>query len=314
MKVTAAFFRLIRWPNLVFIVFTQLLFFYCIYSPLLPVHSGLPQEKIFYLLVAASVLIAAAGYIINDYFDLRIDAINKPKKVIVDRYIKRRWAIVLHWIFSGAGILLSLYISYKTGVWLIAIANFICVLLLWFYSTSLKTKLLSGNIIISALAAWVILVVYLFAGADILSITGWKPIQGLDIKKLFLFTMLYAGFAFMMTIIREVIKDLEDMEGDRKYQCNTMPIAWGVPAAKVFTAVWIVVSIACLGVILVYAWQSGRWEGALYILLFLILPLAGLLWKLPRAIVPADFHHLSNVSKAVMLAGILSMLLIKFTA
>ena len=215
---------------------------------------------------------------------------------------------------SGAGILLSLYISYRTGVWLIAVANFLCVVLLWLYSTGLKKKLLSGNIIIAALAAWVILVVYFFAGADILSVAGWKPLTGFDVRRLFKFTLLYAGFAFIMTIIREVIKDMEDMEGDRKYGCNTMPIAWGVPAAKVFTAVWIVVSIGALSVIEVYAWQSGCWAGALYILIFILLPLAFILKKLNAATLPANYHRLSNMTKAVMLAGILSMLLIKFTA
>ena len=101
MKSATAFFRLVRWPNLVFIVITQLLFFYCIYVPLLPEGGTVPEEKIFYLLIVASVLIAAAGYIINDYFDLRIDAVNKPDKVIIDKYIKRRWAIVLHWLFRA---------------------------------------------------------------------------------------------------------------------------------------------------------------------------------------------------------------------
>jgi 4-hydroxybenzoate polyprenyltransferase len=295
----------------VFIVVTQLLFFYCIYVPLLPADAVIPHEKLFYLLIAASVLIAAAGYIINDYFDLRIDAINKPDRLIVDKYIKRRWAILWHWLLSGLGILLSLYISYRSRVWVIAIANFFCVLLLWFYSTTLKSKLLSGNIIIAALAAWVILVVYFFAGANIFSVN--VKAEGLDLRKFFKFTLLYAGFAFIMTVVREVIKDLQDMEGDRKYNCNTMPIAWGVPASKVFTAVWIVVSIAALAAIIAYAWLSGWWWSMVYVSVTVILPLIVILQKLKIAVSPADYHRLSNYVKAVMLAGILSMLLIKFT-
>ena len=151
MKTIAAFFRLIRWPNLFFIAPTQSLFYFCIYQPLLIEKTG--SHQLFYLLCAASVLIAAAGYIINDYFDMHIDAINKPGKVVVDKLVKRRWAIVWHLIFSAAGLLASLYISYKIKSPVIVVANFGCIVLLWFYSTTFKKRLLSGNVMIAALTA-----------------------------------------------------------------------------------------------------------------------------------------------------------------
>ena len=312
MRLLAAFFRLIRWPNILFIVITQLLFYYCVYTTLLLTAPGSRQQMLFFSLIISSVLVSAAGYIINDYFDLQIDAVNRPEKMIVDRIIKRRWAILWHWIFSAAGILLSAYISYKTGVWLILVINFCCVVLLWFYSVSLKKKLLSGNISIAALTAWVILVVYLFAGARLFSVTGFTHEAGaFDERRFFKFTWLYAAFAFIMTIIREVIKDMEDMEGDRKYGCRTMPIVWGVPASKVFTAVWIIVCIAALLILQLYAWQSRRWFAAGYIVVCIIAPMVLILRNLYRANIPADFHRLSNLVKLVMLAGILSMLLLK---
>ena len=310
MKLFAAFLKLIRWPNLVFIVITQLLFYYCIYIPL---PASDPQSAfLFYLLICASVFIAAAGYIINDYFDVQIDAINKPDKVIVDKIIKRRWAIVWHWLLSGAGVFISIYISWRTGVWLIAAANFLCTILLWVYSTTFKKKLLTGNIIIALLTAWVIIVLYFFAGADIFSPAGGLAAEGVDMRKLFKLTMLYAGFAFIVSLIREVIKDLEDMEGDRKYQCRTMPIVWGVPVSKVFVAVWISVAIATLLIVQAYAWISGWWIVAVYGFIFTILPFGYLLQKLNKAAGAADYHKLSNLVKAIMLAGILSMLFFKF--
>ncbi len=312
MKLFAAFFRLIRWPNLVFIIITQLLFYYCIYVPMPAQHPGQNDFMLFCLLILASVLIAAAGYIINDYFDMQIDAINKPGKVIIDKYIKRRWAILMHWAFSSIGLLLSIFISYKTGVWLIAIFNFLSVNLLWFYSTTLKKKLLWGNISVSVLTAWVILIVYFFVGANFLN--KWETVSAFNERRLFKFTVLYAGFAFIMTLIREVIKDTEDMEGDRKYNCNTMPIAWGVPATKVFAAVWLIVGIASLAAIGLYAWQSGWWLATLYILLLVIAPMIFIVRKLYAANVPADYYYLSTLVKMVMLAGILSMLLLKFIA
>jgi 4-hydroxybenzoate polyprenyltransferase len=315
MKLLAAFFRLMRWPNLVFIIITQLLFYFCVYIPLLKEQPHQQIPFLFFLLIIASVCIAAAGYIINDYFDIRIDAINKPNRIIINKFIKRRWAIVWHWILSAIGILISVYISYKIKVWPIAIINLLCVFALWFYSTTFKKKLLIGNLMIAALTAWVILVLYLFVGADLFSLKGFQEnSENFNVRRLFKFTLLYACFAFITTLIREVIKDLEDMEGDRKYDCNTMPIAWGVPATKVFVGVWIVVTIAALAIVQLYAWQSGWWFGALYILLLVILPSIFLIRKLTKASSSADYHTLSNIIKLIMLFGTSSMLLLKFAS
>ncbi len=312
MKSIVAFFKLIRWPNLVFIIITQLLFYYCIYVPLLANAADTRSHILFGMLITASICIAAAGYIINDYFDVQIDSINKPAKLIIDKHIKRRWAILWHWILSAVGMSLSTYISFKTGLWIISGANFACVVFLWFYSTTFKKKILTGNIIIAALTAWVIIVVYFFAGADFFRLNGWADINGFNARKLFKFTILFSGFAFIISLVREVIKDMEDMDGDRKYHCRTMPIVWGVPASKVFTAVWLVVCIAALTTVSLYAWQAGWWLAALYVFLFCILPLGYILKKLYAAATPAQYHLLSNMVKAVTLAGIISMLFFIF--
>jgi 4-hydroxybenzoate polyprenyltransferase len=312
MKTIAAFFRLIRWPNLVFIIITQVLFYYCIYFPQLKETPIVISDKLFFLLITASVLIAAAGYIINDYFDIQIDAINKPERMVVNKYIKRRWAIVWHLVFSVIGILLSFYVSFKIKVWPIFIINILCVVALYFYSTTFKKKLLIGNLIIAALTGWVILDVYLFAGAEILSLKGFvESNTHFNARRFFKFTLLYISFSFISTLIREVIKDLEDMEGDRKYNCNTMPIAWGVPASKVFVAVWIIVAIAGLLAIQMYAWLSGWWFAALYVLFLIAVPFAFLLYKLVKAIYSRDYNGLSTIVKFIMLAGILSMIIVK---
>lgn len=312
MTVLGAFFRLIRWPNLVFIILTQCLYFFCVFRSLIVAPlPALFSEKYFFLLVAASVLIAAAGYIINDYFDLHIDAINKPHKVVIDKIVKRRWAIVWHLVFSAMGILISLYFSYKTGNWIVATGNLLCVIFLWFYSTTFKKKLLTGNIIISALTAWVILVLYFaYAYMENKSLTsGWNLASyDFDIRKLFKYTALYAGLAFIVSLIREVVKDLEDMEGDGRYNCKTMPLAWGVPATKVFIAVWLVVAISALAIIQFYAWQLGNNLIVLYSISLVIIPMIYIINKLYKAVNTQDYHSLSKVIKLVMLTGILSML------
>src|SRR5215207_4238340 len=155
MRLISAFLKLVRWPNLVFIVLTQVLFYYCIYLPLYQI----PQIYLLLWLVTASVCIAAAGYIINDYFDLNIDQINKPNKNVLNTIIDRRWAIVWHLFLS----LLGIFATAKAvgfAKWYLIIANVVCVALLWFYSTSFKRQLLIGNIVISLLAAWTVLILF----------------------------------------------------------------------------------------------------------------------------------------------------------
>jgi 4-hydroxybenzoate polyprenyltransferase len=306
MKIIAAFFRLIRWPNLLFIVLTQMLFRYFILPFVyLQAHPGYENiklsETLFYLLVLASVCIAAAGYIINDYFDVNIDQVNKSSKVIIGKFINRRSAILLHALFSFAGLVFSLYIGYKLQNVLIPFFNFFAIIILWFYSSTFKKKILIGNILISLLTAWVILV---------LTVAEYRfRISPHDVvwQRLLKLSFIYAGFAFIISLIREVIKDMEDIEGDLKYGCKTMPIVWGLPVAKVFTGVWIVVLAGVLVVIQIYVIQLGWWFSALYSLIAIIIPLIWVLKKLYKATIPADFHQLSSVVKLIMLAGIISM-------
>jgi len=209
----------------VFIALTQVLFVYCIIHPIFYSAGVVPNiyGQYFLLLMLSSVLIAAAGYIINDYFDLNIDQVNKPDKLIVEKILNRRWVIVWHLILSVIGVGLALYIDIKTNARFIVIANSVCVLLLFLYSISLKKKLLIGNVVISLLTAWVILVITWAETSNLLQVIE----QGSYTEKISRITFLYAGFAFVISLIREVIKDMEDIEGDRKYGCKTMPIVWG---------------------------------------------------------------------------------------
>jgi 4-hydroxybenzoate polyprenyltransferase len=308
MRLIAAFLRLIRLPNLFFIALTQFLFYYCILVPLLRSAGIVPviDQVQFILLSLASVLIAAAGYIINDYFDVNIDQVNKPKKNVVDIIISRRWAILWHFVLSGIGVLLSLYISWKTGLWYVVLANFACAFLLFAYSISLKQKLLSGNILISVLTSWVILILCLseFRLAYDGSADGsWLVAQ----NKIMRLGFLYAGFAFILSLIREAIKDMEDMEGDARYGSKTMPITWGIPATKVYVAVWMIVLLALLVAIQVYIIRFQWWWPILYCTVLIILPLLYTFLKLFKAMTPGQFHYLSSITKTVMLTGILSM-------
>ncbi len=306
MKLITAFFRLIRWPNLLFIIITQVLFEYCIFRKVYAgtiIYEG--EDRQFLFIVIASVLIAAAGYIINDYFDLNIDQVNKPDKVVVNLIINRRWVIFWHMFLSLLGFFFTGLAFPLSAYWYLVLANLVSIVLLWFYSTNFKKKLLIGNIIISLLTAWVIAILY-FSKYP-LRLNHLLEIDQNEIR-LFRYTIVYASFAFVISLIREVIKDMEDRDGDRKYGCRTMPIVWGINASKVFVGVWLVVLIAAVVILQLYVIPFGWWYSIVYCLLLIIAPLIWILVSLFRAQSQSDFHLLSSAVKFVMFTGILSMI------
>jgi len=144
----------------VFIIITQYLFEWCIYARVYPVEFKASNHFQFLLILLASVFIAAAGYIINDYFDQNIDQINKPDKMVVNTIINRRWVIFWHMVLSLAGLFFTMFALPIQPFWHLVLGNLLAILLLWFYSTNFKKQLLIGNIIISLLTAWVILILF----------------------------------------------------------------------------------------------------------------------------------------------------------
>src|SRR4029079_5786450 len=196
MNLVGAFIKMIRLPNLFFIALTQILFHTAVLNTiLLPLGTRPSIDGLnFILLVVSSVLIEAAGYIINDYFDINIDQINKPTANVVDKIVSRRWAMAWHFVLSGVGILLSAWVAWRTGFWYILLGNFMCVLLLFGYSVSLKRKLLSGNILISLLIAWVILIIcFSQINMPFRSLPGVSEAS----NKIIRIGILYAAFAFI---------------------------------------------------------------------------------------------------------------------
>lgn len=315
MKLLIAFFRLIRWPNLVFIALTQFLFYSCIILPSLPATYFHQAHHLGYVLLVwlifASILIAAAGYIINDYFDINIDQVNKPEKMVVEKLIRRRMAILLHLIISGIGLLVSAYVAYKSN-WIVFAANALCALLLWVYSTTFKRQLLTGNVIISLLTAWTVFVLYFATNTALLHPRLQLPEVLPGLHRIFKFAALYGGFAFIISLIREVVKDIEDIRGDSRNHCRTMPIVWGIPAAKVFVGVWLVVLIGALLIVQFYAFLLGwNWIGV-YGLLLVVAPLIYLLKVFYHSTTEAEYHRISTLVKLIMLAGILSIVFFRF--
>jgi len=298
MRLITAFLKLVRWPNLIFIVLTQLLFYYCIY---LPLYQS-PQTKLLAWLITASVCIAAAGYIINDYFDLNIDRINKPDKNVLNTIINRRWAIVWHLILSLFGIAATA-MAVGLSKWYLIIANVSCVALLWLYSTSLKRRLLIGNIVISLLAAWTVLILFF---AQVPFNEAFNSNNDITLKY-FRLAFLFGGFAFVISLVREAIKDIEDREGDAQYGCRTLPIYAGLRTTKIYITIWIVVLVAALIILQLYILQFGWWLAVIYSIILIIAPICYLLMQLRKAQAVKEFNKLSTLTKLIMFTGILSM-------
>jgi 4-hydroxybenzoate polyprenyltransferase len=232
------------------------------------------------LLSISTVSIAAGGYIINDYYDVKIDYINKPDRVVIGRSIKRRYAILFHVVLSSSGILLGLYLS-----WRVAAVNVVSVFLLWLYSNNLKRLPFVGNLTVAFLTG---LAVY---NVDVFYRTQNSLI------------VIYALFAFFMTLVREIIKDMEDLKGDNTFGCKTLPIIWGIRRTKIL--IYVIVIIFGATVILLN--QLYRALPFKYHLIFLFIPLLWLLFRLSRADMKKDFRRLSIFCKVIMMLGILSM-------
>ena len=213
--------------------------------------------------------------------------------------------MLLHLVLSLAGLFLTAIVAMHLDNLLLLGLNFLSVLMLLLYSSTFKKKLLIGNIIISVLTAWVVGV--LFITEIRLNDTVYMQLNKAALGSLYKVTLFYAGFAFIVSLIREVVKDMEDMEGDRRFGCETMPIKWGIPSTKVFVVVWIFVLIGLLAAIAFYA-MLNSWSWPFYALSFaMIIQFYFLLKKLYYAQLTADFANISTVLKLIMLAGILSM-------
>jgi 4-hydroxybenzoate polyprenyltransferase len=303
MKLLQGFFKLIRLPNLVFIALAQLLFQVCIYYPLY--EGQVPQGDFlrFTFILFGSLFIAAGGYVINDYFDVDIDEVNKPHAMVVGKIISRRWAMAWHFMLSTSGLVLTYFGLVSLSQLYLVLANAFAILLLWFYSTKYKKSFLVGNLLIALLVSWSILIVF-FSKVDPFEVLAANSARQLQ---LFRFAALYAGFAFLSTLARELVKDVEDREGDRKFGCKTLPIMWGIPVAKLFTAVWSLILLALLGLVLFYMLQLQFYGVFFYTFIFVFLPLVGWIHRLRMATTTQDFSKLSRQLKWILLMGIISM-------
>ena len=296
--------KLIRYQNLLLLAFMQFIFrfgflkFQTVFLSLTDWQYG--------LLIISTVLIAAAGYIINDIMDQETDNYNKSNTVIIGKSISEKAAYNLYFVLNITGVGIGYYLANVIHKPSFAGAFIIISATLYMYATSLKQMILIGNIIVALLLSFSVLIIGLF---DLLPAT-YDGNQA-EMGTLFSILIDYAVFAFIINLIREIVKDMEDVDGDYNQGMNTLPIAIGISrTAKIVSVLGIIATVILLWYINSNLMLSKLYFAVIYGLLFIVGPIIFFVVKVWNAKSKKDFHLLSTVLKWVIFFGILSILVI----
>ena len=302
--------RLVRWSNLLFLAALVWLMEKWVAVPILDQLAFGEQlpGSILLLIMLATVFIAAGGYVINDYFDVKIDRINRPDELIVTRSISKPAAMHLSLSLSGIGIVCGIVAAILLRSLTIGILFILVPGLLWFYSSSYKRLFMIGNLIIALLAALTPMLVAL-ANVAVLQLRYATILPYTTLQHdLYAWLGGFALFAFLLTWIREIVKDMQDQMGDRELECHSMPVVWGDLWTKIFVTALIVLTIAIIGHLWYHVlpfpigWTSLSTR---YIAFGIIIPLLGSIGLLWAAKIPSDYKTCQQLIKFTMLLGML---------
>jgi 4-hydroxybenzoate polyprenyltransferase len=260
------------------------------------------SDLLFVLLVVAAIFITAAGNSINDYFDQRVDKINKPEKVIVGKAVNRKHAILIHQGFNALALTLVGFVCFQTSYWTLLILPLIIIFFLWWYSPVFKKKPLIGNLLVACCTA---AVPVFGVAADLHFLEPQLQgafYQGMKLHHYaWLWVLGISMFAFVLTMIREAVKDAQDEPGDRTEQYQTIPILWGLQKTKRYVFIWMLVFLAMA------SWCISRTTStvdAIWLLSCLIIPMLISMFYVQKARKPEDFGTVSRWIKVVMLGGL----------
>ena len=305
--------KLLRVQNLIFIPLTQYLMRFFIIRPILQINGLELQmpEMNFFLLVLCTMLIAGAGYAINDYFDRKIDWINKPARVVVGKKIDRRFVIIIHLVLNALAVIIGFYLAWKIHIWTIGFVYIIIAGLLWYYSVNYKRQFLIGNLLVALLVALVPFQVIVYEALYLVKAYPEFFTQHESyLKILFYWVGAFSFFAFLTNFIREVIKDIEDFEGDLAFGRNSMPVVLGISATKTIIIVLTVFTVSLLGY-LFFRFVPDTLS-IIYYLVFLAAPMIILSIQVYKAEQPKEYKRASAWLKFTMFTGVMYSVLAYF--
>ena len=308
--------RLVRWGNVVFLGVLIWVMEKWVAVPILDAAAFGEQLPwyVLWLIILSVTLIAAGGYVINDYFDVKIDRINRPDELIVTRTISREGAFHLSIGLSASGLVSGLVAAGLLRSIVLAVIFILVPGLLWFYSSSYKRLLIIGNVTIALLAGLTPMIVAIANKAQLEmryeAILPYTPL----VHDLFGLLSGFGLFAFILTWIREIIKDMQDQVGDREMECHTMVVVWGEFVTKICVSALVILTIGIIG----YLWWSvlpfpHGWDSlsTRYIVLGILIPLLSSLWLLWNAKIPSDYKTCQQVIKFTMFIGMLYSFVLK---
>jgi len=307
------YFDLFRWKNLSIIAITMTLVLLFLISPILGMgwfeHGLSPFE--FILLVTATILIAAGGNILNDIYDINADGVNKPGKNIVGRKITVANSWMLYWFFTVLGILSGSLLTWFLGQINYALIFLFSAGLLWFYSQKYQCQPLVGNLVVSVLSAVTIGIVWLFQFFALSSNAEVFTNLQSEFNTVNRMLLIYMGFAFWVSLMREVLKDIEDFKGDDRFGCRTFAVVYGIQNARKLAIALLWIGAFAVVALQYYFIQFGfKWHGLYFLILDVLFVMA--IIKSHRASEQKDFASLSNLIKLIMIFGVSSMIIFYF--
>ncbi|MDF1558674.1 MAG: geranylgeranylglycerol-phosphate geranylgeranyltransferase [Bacteroidales bacterium] len=308
--------RLVRLPNLLVVALTMMLMRYAVIRPLLnaipvtmadnPLLVTRMTFKLgwfdFLILVVSACFITAAGYVINDYFDIRTDFINRGR-IIVGNTVTRRMAMMYHNVLNILGVAGGTYVSARIGYIWLGIFFVLITGLLYFYSAAFKKQSLIGNIIVALLVAMVPMLVVVYDAAPIYAFYSRALTDFPGVAILFWWVGGFSLFAFLTTLIREIIKDMEDCEGDRVTGMKTLPVSCGLKNCKTIVILLVLVTLLLFYLV----WQRYLHDNVtlVYTSLLLAAPLLAVIYRVATGRDKQQFHVASRLMKLIMVAGML---------
>ncbi len=301
------FLKLVRYKNLIFLAFIQYVMQNMVLLPIMQVYGfSMPMNTIYFnLLVAGTLFIAGGGYVLNDYFDIKIDAINRPDKQLVGVKISRQSAMLAHQLLTGLGVICGFILAFLLHSFTLGFIFIVIPGLLWFYSASYKRQLIIGNLVVAFIASMSILIVGITQLAALQTEYGKLIFETPIPHQIYGWIGGFVFFSFLCTWMREIVKDIEDEKGDREMECHTMPIFWGLKKTKWFLYTLIILTVSAL---FAANFFLIPFEGTLslrYIVFGIVIPFAVLCYLIYHAKQIEAYRQASMLLKIIMFVGVL---------